>query len=80
MYRFWLFRMKSIRLQSWPLHLLLMKLGYLECSPAIINQYLDAGVCEPLDDIITDEIRNDFTDAAFDRSQRWENLWTSVRL
>ena len=26
-----------------------------ECSPAIINQYLDAGVCEPLDDIITDD-------------------------
>lgn len=41
-----------------------------ECSPAIINQYLDAGVCEPLDDIITDEIRNDFTDAAFDRVSR----------
>ena len=41
-----------------------------EGSPAIINQYLDAGVCEPLDDIITDEIRNDFTDAAFDRVSR----------
>lgn len=41
-----------------------------ECSPAIINQYLDAGVCEPLDDIFTDEIKNDFTEAAFDRISR----------
>lgn len=41
-----------------------------ECSPAIINQYLDAGVCEPLDDILTEEIKNDFTDAAFDRVSR----------
>ena len=41
-----------------------------ECSPAIINQYLDAGVCEPLDDIFTDEIKNDFTEAAFDRVSR----------
>ena len=44
-----------------------------ECSPAIINQYLDAGVCEPLDDIITDEIRNDFTDAAL-----WPLLFLTI--
>lgn len=37
-----------------------------ECSPAIINQYLDAGVCEPLDDILPDDVRSDFTDSAFD--------------
>lgn len=41
-----------------------------ECSPAIINQYLDAGVCEPLDDIITDDIKQDYTEAAFDRVSR----------
>ena len=41
-----------------------------ECSPAIINQYLDAGVCEPLDDIMTDDVKSDFTDAAFDRVSR----------
>lgn len=41
-----------------------------ECSPAIINQYLDAGVCEPLDDIMTDQVRSDFTEAAFDRVTR----------
>lgn len=41
-----------------------------ECSPAIITQYLDAGVCEPLDDIITEEIRADFTDSAFDTVSR----------
>lgn len=41
-----------------------------ECSPAIINQYLDAGVCEPLDDILTDDIKKDFTDAAFDLLSR----------
>ena len=31
-----------------------------ECSPAIINQYLDAGVCEPLDDIITDGFQKEY--------------------
>ena len=41
-----------------------------ECSPAIINQYLDAGVCEPLDDIMTDDIKQDYTEAAFDRVSR----------
>ena len=41
-----------------------------ECSPAIINQYLDAGMCEPLDDIITDDIKQDYTEAAFDRVSR----------
>ena len=37
MYRFWLFRMKSIRLQSWPLHLLPMKL---RISLSVVRQSL----------------------------------------
>jgi len=41
-----------------------------ECSPAIINQYLDAGVCEPLNDIITADIKSDFTATAFDLMTR----------
>lgn len=41
-----------------------------ECSPAIINQYLDAGVCEPLNDILTEDVMADYTDTAFDLMTR----------
>ncbi len=37
-----------------------------DCSPAIINQYMDAGVCEPLNDILTEEKMALFQEGAFD--------------